>query len=165
MEYFKSLPWEIWLHASGVILWCATIAYVVKHRTRKRESAPEERFSGDVQGFRDEVYFQLLKQQAEKALERLSGAITEEQHLLRQLIANRTTEGQDRALLEHPSRHEAREPVGPPSTDNHDPYGEVARLVELGVGEREISRRVDIPRSQISLIAKLKKCSQTSPGE
>ncbi|MDY6986660.1 MAG: hypothetical protein SWQ30_01270 [Thermodesulfobacteriota bacterium] len=171
MEYLESLSWDIWLHASGIILWCATIIYLKKRGIRK-QSAPAKDFSGALRGFKTEVYSQLIKQQAEEALERLSHTVTREQNALRQLIANTTKDGLDSPsdsqcqapFLHHGRRSDARDGADPASIDEYDPYGEVARLLELGFGEKEISQRVSIPRSQISLITNLKKYGQISHG-
>ena len=96
MEYFKSFPWEIWLHAASIILWCGTMIYLKRRGFRKR-SAHEKHFTGPLKGFRNEVYCQLIRQQAENSLEKLSDAVMTEQNALRQLMANTTTRGLDLA--------------------------------------------------------------------
>lgn len=168
MEELQYISWDIWLHASGLLLWCATIVYLKKRGMSKQE-APDEDLSGPLRDFKTEVYGQLIKQQAEKALERLSHALTTEQKALRQLIANTAAKGLvspsddplPRPFPDHPMESRNGDPMAKAPIDG-TPYEEAARLLELGFGEREIAKRVSIPRSQISLIARLKKYGQIS---
>lgn len=163
MGYFRMDFWELLLHLLGILLWCMTIIYLIKDRLDRNRSSLPYLPQSDFKDFSDEMNFQLTKQQAEKTLETLSNTINRERLVLQNLIEKRRMEeendffpGEKQNLPSKRTLEQIEEtPHAPASIVEKDPYDEVLRLSGLGVSVKEISERVRLPKSEITLIKKL----------
>jgi hypothetical protein len=168
MGYFRFDVWELILHVLGITLWCMTILYLIKDRMSRDRNTHGQDHKENLGDFDQQIQFQMLKQQAEKALETLSETISRECRMLQDLMdkgdIGRETGGLrvvKRKLAPHPRAQYRETPHGGNSVSEANPHDEVLRLTELGMSEQEISQRVKIPKSEVSLIRKLN-CNQES---
>ena len=168
MGYFRFDLWELILHVLGITLWCMIILYLIKDRMSRDRNTQGQDHKENLGDFDQQIQFQMLKQQAEKALETLSETISRECRMLQDLMdkgdTGRETGGLrvvKRKLAPHPRPQYRETPHGGNSVSEANPHDEVLRLTELGISEQEISQRVKIPKSEVSLIRKLN-CNQES---
>lgn len=174
MEYVRMDFWEILLHLLGMLLWCMTILYLIKDRWDRKNRSSRGAIQNRMKDFGDEMDFQLIKQQAETALETLSETINRERLVLRNLIEGRETEEKNGSFSREKSKLPMKRPLPAPKARRpqtsaaavqSDPYEEVVRLSGLGMSEKEISAHVGLPKSEIALIRKLNDYVANSDAE
>jgi len=163
MEHFRLDFWGLLLHLLGILLWCMTIIYLIKDRLDRNRTSTRYDPQNDLKDFGDEMGFQLIKQQAEMTLETLSTTIDRERSVLHKLIEKRRMEEKNGGFLRQktklpqnrPSEKKENTAPAPVSHVEKDPYDDVVRLSALGFSEKEISERVRLPKSEITLIRRL----------
>ena len=79
--------WEIPLYVSVIVLLCMTVLYLIKERTDRNKSVLKVYTRGKFRGFNEEIHSQLIKLQAEKALETISDTIDRERQVLQELLS------------------------------------------------------------------------------
>ncbi|MDY6845110.1 MAG: hypothetical protein SVW57_13595 [Thermodesulfobacteriota bacterium] len=153
MEYFTIEFCEMALDVLGLFLCGITMLYLIKGMVSDNQGIPQKKIDGNVRRFDREVLIQLIKQQIEKAFRSISETMKSEREVLYFLIEHGET-GKTRKRF---PIQESEQPGSPGSCCSvSDKYGEVARLVDLGLSGKEISERVEIPRGEIDLVIDLK---------
>lgn len=150
MSYIEMGSWEILVDIIGLFICGITMLYLVMTRVKnKRVKKHYNRLAGKDREtlirFDDEMLGQLIKQQSEKAFERISHILKKEQISLLELIEERRT-----AKLEKP----AKEMPDPCPVSNR--YDDVVMLTGQGLSVEEISEETKIPRGEVALIEKLR---------
>lgn len=150
MSHIAMGSWEILVDIIGLCICSTTILYLVMTRVKNiRVKNHDNHLAGEDREtfirFDDEMLGQLIKQQSEKAFERISHILKKEQISLLELIEERRT-----AKLEKP----AKKMPDPCPVSNR--YDDVGMMTGQGLSVEEISEKTKIPRGEIALIVKLR---------
>ncbi|MBW1700760.1 MAG: DUF2802 domain-containing protein [Deltaproteobacteria bacterium] len=144
MSYLTAEFWEVVLDVIGLCLCGITILYLIRNKTRFNQSVLKDGSEKNISKFDEALIIQLLKQQSERSFETIFNTIKKERSVLQKLIEEGKIEKTKKAKdLDE----------GEPASDQ---YREVARMADLGVSMKEISERVNLPRSEVDLIINLK---------
>ena len=154
MVYLTIEFWEVVLDVIGLCLCGITIIYLIKNKARFKKVFFEKRADDDRSAFNNALNFHLLKQEPEKSFEAILNTIKKERL---------NVKGWNNAAVEEDKNHSISNSKKQ-RTDNEDeegfavdPYGEVARLADLGVAPEKISEKVSLSKSEIDLIINLKR--------
>ena len=162
--------WEIPLYVSVLVLLCVTVWYLIKERTDRNKSVLKLHTRGTFGGFNEEIHSQLVKQQAEKALQTISDTIDKERQVLQELFENgkltKTDKGPFLKMQNQVTRnfHEKNEKdlEGGASTNGPIPLKEVTRLADLEMSADELFDAPGISKSEMLLMEKLNKYADKS---
>lgn len=162
--------WEIPLYVSVIVLLCVTVLYLIKERTDRNKSALKVYTRGKFRGFDEEIHSQLVKLQAEKALETISDTIERERRVLQELFENGKMTRTDKGPL--PKRQNqvtrnfyeknAEDLEGGVSTNGPIPLKEVTRLADLEMSADELFDAPEISKSEMLLVEKLNRYADKS---
>ena len=153
--------WEVLLNSIGIILWCITIVYFLRSRFKKKDDDLKMGYDISHKQFNNELHFQLLKQQSEMVLKNIYESMSRDCFAQQDLMKNNPNKTRDiSTLLNSNDRFTGFRVID----DNMEPdkelsatkqYGEVVRLVDMGLNEREIFKKVSLSRSEVKLIKKI----------
>ena len=170
MGYIEIEFWEIPLYVSVVVLLCVTVLYLIKDRTDRKKNVLKVYTRGKFGEFNEEIHSQLVKLQAEKALETISNTIDRERLVLQELFENGKTERMDKGLLlENQNRvagnlfeKNGKDLEGCVSTNGPIPLKEVTRLADLEISADELFNTPEISKGEMLLMEKLNKYAENS---
>ena len=154
--------WELLLHGVGIFLWFVTVLYLINRKITNKHPARTEDAHEKHRGFNEEIVFQLLKQHADKSLETISDTIDRERKVLKELIEKGKigNKGEDFVMNTKKFTLGVRQEETGNRLDDRDSvsdqYRKAKRLVEMGMSEKNICEQVQLPRSEIALIKRLK---------
>ena len=165
--------WELLLHVSVIILLCVTVLYLIRERANKNRDMMKVHTKGNLGRFSEEILSQLIRQQAERALETIYDTVEREQRILKDMIEKGKTERKDRAAFpeianqtpmqfyeenaEGPGRDTiATEPI---------PFKEVERLTNLGVSSQDLSKKAGTSKGELLLMEKLERYAHDNESE
>jgi len=167
--------WEIPLYVSVIVLLCVTVLYLIKERTDDRNKSVLKVYTrGKFRGFNEEIHSQLVKLQAEKALETISDTIDRERQVLQELFENgKMTRTDKDPLLERQNQvsnqiarnfyeKTVEDFEGGASTNGPIPLKEVTRLADLEMSADELFDAPGISKSEMLLMEKLNKYADKS---
>ena len=162
--------WEIPLYVSVIVLLCVTVLYLIKERTDRNKSALKVYTRGKFIGFNEEIHSQLVKLQAEKALETISDTIERERRVLQELFENgKMTRTDKDPLMERKNQvtrnfyeKKAEDLEGGVSTNGPIPLKEVTRLADLEMSADELFDAPEISKSEMLLVEKLNRYADKS---
>ena len=168
MGYIEIEFWEIPLYVSVVVLLCVTVLYLIKDRTDRKKNVLEVCTRGKFGEFNEEIHSQLVKFQADKALEAISNTIDRERLVLQELFENGKTERMDKGLLlEKQNRvtgnlfeKNGEDLEGGVSTNGPIPLKEVTRLADLEMSADELFNTPEISKGELLLMEKLNKYAE-----
>ena len=163
--------WEVLLNSIGIILWCITIVCFLRTRLKKKEGDLKIGYHISHKQFNDELHFQLLKQQSERVLNNIYESMNRGCFAQQDLMENSPNKSRDiSSLLNSNDRFTGYRVID----DNMEPdkkmsateeYGEVVRLVDMGLNEKEIIKKVSLPRSEVRLIKKIQDTDNRLTGK
>ena len=164
MELLKVGFWGTLLSISGTCLWGGTMLYLIIKKVKERKNNLKIHKMHNRRNFDEEVFSQLVKQQSEKAFERISRTIKNERQLLAELIEN----GQLKKVRNHLKSNSMPKPKTKslqankikkpfPGNSGRDSYAEVLRLSDQGMKATKISEMVKIPKGEIEMLISLRK--------
>lgn len=170
MGYIEIEFWEIPLYVSVIVLLCMTVLYLIKERTDRNKSVLKVYTRGKFRGFNEEIHSQLVKLQAEKALETISDTIDRERRVLQELFENgkmaRTDKGPLLEMQNQVTRNfyekNMEDPEGGASTNGPIPLKEVTRLADLEMSADELFDAPEISKSEMLLMEKLNRYADKS---
>ncbi|MDL1986758.1 MAG: hypothetical protein LWX08_03705 [Deltaproteobacteria bacterium] len=142
--------WELVLDVIGLSLCGITILHLIRNRSKYNQSLLKEPGEENYNRFNEEVLAQLVKQQSDMPFETISDAIEKERmplHSLKPFSAKDTGQVQEGSYNKKSSGSD--DLAG-------DEYDEVARLADLGLSVKKISKRAKIPRGEVELVVKLR---------
>jgi hypothetical protein len=163
MENVEIEFWEIPLYVSVIVLLCVTVLYLIKERTDRNKSVLKVYTRGKFRGFNEEIHSQLVKLQAEKALETISDAIERERQVLQELFENgkmtRTDKGplpkrQNQVTMDFYEKNVEDLESGV-STNGPIPLKKITRLADLEMSAGELFDAPEISKSEMLLMEKL----------
>jgi hypothetical protein len=162
--------WEIPLYVSVIVLLCVTVLYLIKERTDKNKSVLKVYTRGKFRGFNEEIHSQLVKLQAEKALETIADTIDRERQVLQELFENgkmtRTDKGpfpeRQNQVTRDFYKKNAEDLEGDVSTNGPIPLKEVTRLAGLEMSADELFDAPEISKSEMLLVEKLNRYADKS---
>lgn len=161
MPYFIIEFWVIILDVIGICFCGITIFYLLKNKISFNKNSLKEEGVENSGNF-NELLFQVLGQ-SEIAFESISDTIKKERRVLQEMI-EKQIKNEGNPLLEKDSKQikkNLREKnIKTSDVDNSIsdlPHGEVQRLADMGLGVKEISERVKIPKGEIELILKFRR--------
>ena len=170
MGYIEIEFWEIPLYVSVVVLLCVTVLYLIKERTDRKKNVLKVYTRGKFGEFNKEIHSQLVKLQAEKALETISNTIDRERLVLQELFENGKMEKMDKGLLlEKENRvtgnfykKNGKDLEDGVSTNGPIPLKEVTRLADLEMSAGELFDTPEISKGEMLLMEKLNKYAEDS---
>jgi len=170
MGYIEIEFWEIPLYVSVIVLLCVTVLYLIKERTDRNKSVLKVYTRGKFGGFNEEIHSQLVKMQAEKALETISDTIDRERQVLLELFENGKMTRTDKGpLLERQNQvtrnfyeKTVEDLEGGVSTNGPIPLKEVTRLADLEMSAGELFAAPEISKSEMLLMEKLNRYADKS---
>jgi hypothetical protein len=170
MGYIEIEFWEIPLYVSVIVLLCVTVLYLIKERTDRNKSVLKVYTRGKIRGFNEEIHSQLVKLQAEKALETISDTIDRERRVLQELFENGKMKRTDKGPLPERQNQVARnfyeknveDLEGGVSTNGLIPLKEVTRLADLEMSADELFDAPEISKSEMLLMEKLNRYADKS---
>ena len=170
MGYIEIEFWEIPLYVSVIVLLCVTVLYLIKERTDRNKSVLKVYTRGKFRGFNEEIHSQLVKLQAEKALETISDTIDRERQVLLELFENGKMTRTDKGpLLERQNQvtrnfyeKTVEDLEGGVSTNGPIPLKEVTRLADLEMSAGELFAAPEISKSEMLLMEKLNRYADKS---
>jgi hypothetical protein len=170
MGYIEIEFWEIPLYVSVIVLLCVTVLYLIKERTDRNKSVLKVYTRGKIRGFNEEIHSQLVKLQAEKALETISDTIDRERRVLQELFENGKMKRTDKGPLPERQNQVARnfyeknveDLEGGVSTNGLIPLKEVTRLADLEMSAGELFDAPEISKSEMLLMEKLNRYADKS---
>ena len=162
--------WEIPLYVSVIVLLCVTVLYLIKERTDRNKSVLKVYTRGKFRGFNEEIHSQLVKLQAEKALETISDTIDRERQVLQELFENGKLTRTDKGSLPERQNQATRDFYeknmedleGGVSTNGPIPLKEVTRLADLEMSADELFDAPEISKSEMLLVEKLNRYADKS---
>jgi len=162
--------WEIPLYVSVIVLLCVTVLYLIKERTDRNKSVLKVYTRGKFRGFNEEIHSQLVKLQAEKALETISDTIDRERQVLQELFENGKLTRMDKGSLPERQNQATRDFYeknvedleGGVSTNGPIPLKEVTRLADLEMSADELFDAPEISKSEMLLVEKLNRYADKS---
>ena len=153
--------WQIALDGIQIGLCSLILIYLIRNKIKHNRFVlkpfPEE---GAV-NFKNDLWIQSLRQQAEQSFNTLSEIIERERRLFekrlempgigpdRDRLAYRPRNQFEKYRLPDPGFDEGR------FTTTHDRYAEVKRMAGKGIGARQISENLKLPLNEVELILKL----------
>jgi hypothetical protein len=151
MGYIEIEFWEMPLYVSVIVLLCVTVLYLIKERTDRNKSVLKVYTRGKIRGFNEEIHSQLVKLQAEKALETISDTIDRERRVLQELFENGKMKRTDKGPLLERQNQDARNSYeknvedleGGVSTNGLIPLKEVTRLADLEMSEMLLMEKLN----------------------
>jgi hypothetical protein len=163
MGYIEIEFWEIPLYVSVIVLLCVTVLYLIKERTDRNTSVPKVFTRGKFNGFDEEIHSQLVKLQAEQALETISNTIDRERRVLQELFENGKMTRTDKGpVLENQNQvtrsfyeKNVEDFDDGVSTNGPIPLKEVTRLADLEMSADELFDAPAISKSEMLLMEKL----------
>ena len=170
MGYIEIEFWEIPLYVSVIVLLCVTVLYLIKERTDRNKSVLKVYTKGKFRGFNEEIHSQLVKLQAEKALETISDTIDRERQVLQELFENGKLTRTDKGSLPERQNQATRDFYeknvedleGGVSTNGPIPLKEVTRLADLEISADELFDAPEISKSEMLLVEKLNRYADKS---
>ena len=165
--------WEILLHISVLILLCVTVLHLIRERANKNRNMMKVHAKGNLRKFSEEILSQLIRQQAERALETIYDTVEREQRILKEMIEKGKIEREDRAAFQetanqtHMQLYEenAEGPVRGTIVAESTPFKEVERLTGLGVSSESLSKKAGIPKGELLLMEKLERYAHDNESE
>ena len=151
-----------------MVLSIGVFCTVVRITTRKKRAL--QHATTPLKARNEEIRFQLVRQHAEQSVERISSAVNNELRILKKLREKDRITSQMKAPSYRVNRKAQRnlkksnEAPLIRSDLIRDRYGEVRKLVDLGMSVEKISERVKIPQGEIMLVKKLKAGAGPSYG-
>ena len=170
MGYIEIEFWEIPLYVSVIVLLCVTVLYLIKERTDRNKSVLKVYTRGKFREFNEEIHSQLVKLQAEKALETISDTIDRERQVLQELFENGKMSRTDKGpLLERQNQvtnnfyqKNGENLEADVSTNGPIPLKEVTRLADLEMSADELFDAPEISKSEMLLMEKLNRYADKS---
>ena len=164
MELLKVGFWGILISITGTCLWGGTMLYLIIKKVKERKNNLKIYKIHNQRNFDEEMFSQLVKQQSEKAFERISRTIKNERQLLAELIEK----GQLKKVGNHLKSSSISNPKSKslqanrvkkpfPGNPARDSYAEVFRLSDQGMSAIKISEMVKIPKGEIEMLISLRK--------
>jgi len=167
----KIALWEVLLNSIGIILWCITIIYFLRTRLKKKDDDLKTGYDINHKQFNNELHFQLLKQQSERVLENIYESISRGCFTQQNLMENSPNKSRDISTLLNSNDQMTGYRVIDNNTEPDkmmsatEQYGEVVRLIDMGLNEKEIVKKVSLPRSEVKLIKKIQDKDNQSAGK
>jgi hypothetical protein len=165
--------WEILLHISVLILLCVTVLYLIRERANKNRSMIKVHSKGNLGRFSEEILSQLIRQQAERALETIYDTVEREQRILKDMIEKGKTEREDKDAFQEIANQTAMQfygenaegPVRGTIVNEPMPFEEVERITGLGVSSESFSKKAKIPKGELLLMEKLERYAHDNKSE
>jgi len=163
MDFLRIEAWGILLNITGTCLWGIALLYFMQKRKKDNLDFLKEIKNERGRPFNEEIFIQMLKQQAGRSFRRISDAVMKEQQLLYAVIegAELKKEENDSSVKDSVNLKKVRflkkSEKGRQKTGAVDKYSEVLRLAELGMKTKKISEKLNIPKGEIELLIKLRK--------
>lgn len=165
MDFVRKEFWGILLNVTGSFLWASTIFYFFMRKVKERRKNPKECGIANQKDFNDEIFSQLIKQQADNAFSTISLTIKNERRSLAELIES-SGELNKKARMHPEDKHADVPKKRSLQTDKmkqiallsrgKDRYAEVLRLADRGMTTRKISEKVKIPKGEIDMLVSLR---------
>lgn len=173
MEYIEIEFWEILLHISVLILLCVTVLYLIRERASKNKSMMKAHSEGNLGRFSEEILFQLIRQQAERALETIYDTVEREQRFLKDVIEKAKIEREDKAAFQERANQtpmqfyeeNAGGPVRGTTATEPKPFQEGEKLKDLAVSSEGLSKKAGIPKGELLLMEKLERYAHDNESE
>lgn len=170
MGYIEIDFWEIPLYVSVIVLLCVTVLYLIKERADRNKNVIKVYTRGKFREFNEEIHSQLVRLQAEKALENISDTIDRERQVLQELFENGKMSRTDKSpLLERQNQvtnnffeKNGEDLEAGVSTNGPIPLKEVTRLADLEMSAGELFDAPEISKSEMLLMEKLNRYADKS---
>ena len=165
--------WEILLHISVLILLGVTVLYLIRERANKNSSMMMVHSEGNLGRFSEEILSELIRQQAERALETIYDTVEREQRFLKEMIEkgkiereNRTAfkERANQTLMQFYEKNAEGQVKGTTATEPN-PFQESERLKDLAVSSEDLSKKAGIPKGELLLMEKLERYAHDNESE
>ena len=164
--------WEILLHVSVIILLCITILYLLKGKANRSRSMLKIHTKGHFREFNQEIISQLIRLQADRALETISSTAERELRVLNELINNGNIAIEDRNPFpekQNQSPMQLYKEVVEDQDSGASSIGSISlekveRRSDLGVHTEELNGTERMSESEILLMEKLNKYAHESDG-
>jgi hypothetical protein len=162
--------WTLFLNISGALIWLALIVYMARSRSKHLHGRIERKNNNMKNSFDEEVFLQMMRQQAEQSLKRISDTIAKEQQLLWSFI-ERGTLGAAKNILNEKGEKDIVELTdyrhksdSLPKAEDKDKYSEALKLANHGMPHDKIARIVDLPKSEVELLIKIRHKGNVANG-
>ena len=173
MGHIEIESWEILLHVSVIILLCVTVLCLIKERVNRNRSIMKVDNKRNFGSFGDEILSQLIRQQAERALETIYDTVEREQRFLQDLIKKGNIAREDRTTFQETGnqtpmqfyKEGGEDPVRGTSASGPIPFKEVERLADLGVSAEDLAESAGIPKGEMLLMEKLERYAHDTEHE
>lgn len=173
MEHIEIEFWEILLHISVLILLCVTVLYLIRERANKNRSMMMVHTEGNLGRFSEEILSQLIRQQAERALETIYDTVGREQRFLKEMIEKGKIEREARAAFQERANQtpmqfceeNAEKPMRGTTTTEPNPFQEGERLKDLALSSEDLSKKAGIPKGELLLMEKLERYAHDNESE
>jgi hypothetical protein len=157
--------WEILLHISVLILLCATVLYLIRERANKNRSMMLVHTEGNLGRFSEEILSQLIRQQAERALETIYDTVEREKRFLKEMIEKEKTDREDRAAFQERVKQTPMQfyeengegAVRSATATGPIPFQEGEKVKDSGVNSEDLPKKAGIPKGELLLMEKLER--------
>jgi hypothetical protein len=161
MIYFKSISWETTLDAIGILLCGFIIVVLLFNKIKYRRLFPNVRATDRDKSFKADIRHHILQQQLEKLEYLVTGPLTQEIMILKEMVAaggiasypnwrpEMISEPDQEGFVQWGLQPQSLVGVEP------DPYVEVPQLYQDGLSPRQISEKAKLPLGEVELLLKL----------
>ena len=154
---------ETSLDVVGITLSCVIISYLIYNRIKYNQMLLSRKYKNNISSFNSEVAVKMIKQQTERSFETIYDIINKEQRKFKRLMEKEELKNAKYLMMMMEKGHLLDKVINVKTMDEvagdiaADPYDEISRLADTGLGTQKISKKVGVPRGEVDLYLKLNK--------
>lgn len=153
--------WDVAIDGIQIILCLLILLFLIRKRSKNRQSALEEAIRESGQSFNVQIFSQTLKQQVDQAFANIAYKIAVEQRHLDKLLlinghgneADGISEYQSRL---HRSAGQEISPIASDASDSDPLHEQIEKLAVKGLSARQISEELKTPLGEVELVLSLR---------
>jgi hypothetical protein len=154
---------ETSLDIVGITLSCLIISYLIYNRIKYNQMILNRKIKNNLNSFNSEVTVKMIKQQTERSFEIIYDIVNKERRKFKRLIEKEELKNAKHLMMMIQKGHLLEKVINVKAMEEEqgdisaDPYDEISRLADIGLGVQKISQKVGVPPEEVELYLKLNK--------
>jgi hypothetical protein len=154
---------ETSLDVVGITLSCVIISYLIYNRIKYNQMILSRKYKNNIDSFSSQVAVKMIKQQTERSFDTIYDIINKERRKFKRSMEKEELKNAKYLMVMMEKGHLLEKVINTKAMDevqgdiSADPYDEISRLADTGLGVQKISKKVGVPLGEVELYLKLNK--------